>query len=110
MKPEEILEGLNTEQERAVRFGEGPLLIVAGARTGKTMVITKRIAWLVATKKAKPEEILALTFTEKEMEGTMRKIYFLNFLLILVIVIPTIFLFLSLTKTPFSRISVSVAF
>ena len=71
MQEEKILDGLNPEQERAVTFGEGPLLIVAGAGTGKTMVITKRIAHLVATKRAKPEEILALTFTDKasaEME------------------------------------------
>ncbi len=62
---------LNTEQRQAVRFGKGPLLIIAGAGTGKTTVITERIAYLIEKKKARPEEILALTFTQKasrEME------------------------------------------
>jgi DNA helicase-2/ATP-dependent DNA helicase PcrA len=67
-----ILEGLNDEQLAAVTHGEGPLLIVAGAGTGKTQVITRRIAWLIATRRARPDEILALTFTDKaaaEMES-----------------------------------------
>ena len=70
--PDGILEGLNDEQHAAVTHGEGPLLIVAGAGTGKTQVITRRIAWLITTKRARPDEILALTFTEKaaaEMEA-----------------------------------------
>lgn len=67
-------EDLNERQLAAVTYGGGPLLIVAGAGTGKTTVITKRIAWLLEQEKAKPEEILALTFTEKaaaEMAGRL---------------------------------------
>ena len=65
------LEGLNKEQKEAVVFDKKPLLIIAGAGTGKTSVITRKIAYLISTKKAKPSEILALTFTDKaaaEME------------------------------------------
>ena len=68
---ERILEGLNLRQAEAVAHDQGPLLIVAGAGTGKTTVITRRIAYLIATKRCRPEEILALTFTDKaaaEME------------------------------------------
>ena len=68
---ERILEGLNPRQAEAVTHDTGPLLIVAGAGTGKTTVITRRIAHLIATKRCRPEEILALTFTDKaaaEME------------------------------------------
>jgi len=67
----DILQDLNNEQQAAVTQGDGPLLIVAGAGTGKTTVITRRIAWLIEQGLAKPEEILALTFTDKaaqEME------------------------------------------
>lgn len=56
---------LNSAQREAVTHGSGPLLIVAGAGTGKTTVITERIGWLIREGLAKPEEILALTFTEK---------------------------------------------
>jgi DNA helicase-2/ATP-dependent DNA helicase PcrA len=69
---DQALQGLTQEQKAAVTHGEGPLLIVAGAGTGKTLVVTRRIAWLIATKRARPSEILALTFTEKaasEMEA-----------------------------------------
>jgi DNA helicase-2/ATP-dependent DNA helicase PcrA len=62
---------LNKEQQEAIKFGSGPLLIIAGAGTGKTTVITERIKYLILSKKVKPSEILALTFTEKaarEME------------------------------------------
>jgi DNA helicase II / ATP-dependent DNA helicase PcrA len=60
-----LLAGLNADQLRAVTHGEGPLLVVAGAGTGKTQVVTRRIAWLIATRRARPSEILALTFTDK---------------------------------------------
>ncbi len=62
---QKLLENLNTEQKQAVIHTNGSLLIVAGAGTGKTTVITRRIAYLVEQKLAKPEQILALTFTEK---------------------------------------------
>ncbi len=68
---ETILEGLDPDQVKAVTAPDGPLLIVAGAGTGKTTVLTRRIAFLIATKLARPSEILALTFTNKassEME------------------------------------------
>lgn len=66
-----ILQDLNDRQREAVTHGDGPLLIIAGAGTGKTNVVTRRIAYLIAKQMAKPDEILALTFTEKaasEME------------------------------------------
>lgn len=63
-----ILEGLTAEQVAAVTHGMGPLLIIAGAGTGKTTVITRRIAHLVAAKQVRPSEILALTFTDKAAE------------------------------------------
>ena len=60
-----ILEGLNQEQLEAVSHKQGPLLIIAGAGTGKTTVITRRIAWLLSEKLADMSQILALTFTDK---------------------------------------------
>jgi len=68
---ERILESLNEAQRLAVTHEAGPLLIIAGAGTGKTTVITRRIAHLIVTRRARPSEILALTFTDKaaaEME------------------------------------------
>ncbi|MBI4100611.1 ATP-dependent helicase [Candidatus Microgenomates bacterium] len=62
---------LNDEQLEAVKHDKGPLLIIAGAGTGKTTVVTERIKWLISQNLAHPAEILALTFTEKavrEME------------------------------------------
>jgi DNA helicase-2/ATP-dependent DNA helicase PcrA len=61
----------NTEQQAAISFLKGPSLIIAGAGTGKTHVLTEKIKKVIAEKLARPEEILALTFTEKaaaEME------------------------------------------
>lgn len=75
--PSNILENLNAEQQAAVTHTNGPMLIVAGAGTGKTSVITKRVAWLIEQNLAKPDEILVLTFGEKaagELEERMDKL------------------------------------
>ncbi len=72
MNEQELLKDLNPQQCDAVTHIDGPLLVIAGAGTGKTTVISRRIAWLIEQKLAKPEEILALTFTDKaagEMEA-----------------------------------------
>ena len=66
----------NPDQKKAIEHVSGPMLVLAGAGTGKTTVLVERIAWLIEQQHARPEEILAITFTEnaaQELVGRVEK-------------------------------------
>ena len=60
-----ILSQLSARQQQAIKYIDGPLLVLAGAGSGKTRVLTHKIAWLVAENISEPDKILAVTFTNK---------------------------------------------
>ena len=73
----DLLDGLNDEQKRAVLQTEGPLLIQAGAGSGKTKTLTHRIAHIIGQNLARPDQILAVTFTNKAAREMRQRVYHL---------------------------------